>query len=167
MTRALISDFSKFKTAWERDSGSPENSVLYYMMAALMVEQDPALAEAMMTVVVSKDHVTEDGKSPSGFKLRSSAAYYVGQFRKNPHIARSYVGGNPDNNYQYSKNELRLTVVRVVEQGDNTLKLFISSSGKDMPTPVTVARNNKNQWKLIEYSSLCTGVRPPKGSADF
>ncbi|NWF97196.1 MAG: hypothetical protein HXY34_13750 [Candidatus Thorarchaeota archaeon] len=162
VTKALITDFPKFKAAWEKDAGKPENTILYYIMAALKVEDDPELADAMMTVVVTKDDTLESSNSPSGYKLRPNARYYIGQFKKNPHIARSYVGGTPDNDYAYSKSSLKLVVTRVEDRGNDTLKIFIDSGGKDLDTPVTVAKNKSGQWKLIEYSSICTGVRPPK-----
>ena len=116
VTKSMISSFSKFKSSWEKDAGKPENSIMYYLMAALMVEKDPKLADAMMTVVVSKRGCIESGSSPSGLKLGKTAKYYIGQFKKNPNIARSYVGGTNTNNYKYSKSNLTMTVVRKEQQ---------------------------------------------------
>ena len=158
VTKPMITSFSKFKSAWEKDAGKPENSIMYYLIAALNIEKDPKLAEAMMTVVVSKKDCLEDGSSPSGLKLRPSADYYIGQFKGNKNIARSYVGGTNTNNYKYSKSDLTMTVVRKEDQSKG-VKIFIQSGGKDMPTPVYLAKNNDGQWKLTNYSSICTGVK--------
>ncbi len=166
VTKALCTDFETFKSGWEKDAAKPENTIMYYLMAALNIERDIALADAMMTVVVTKDHTVEDAKSPSGLRLAYGSRYYVEQFRKDPNIARSYVGGSPDNDYKYSADALRLTVAKVEPKGEDTVKIFIVSGGKDMPTPVTLARNKNNQWKLVEYSSICTGVKKPK-TGDF
>jgi hypothetical protein len=158
ITKPMITSFSKFKSSWEKDAGTPENSIMYYLMAALMVEKDPELADAMMTVVVSTRGCIESGSSPSGLKLGKSARYYVGQFKKNPNIARSYVGGTNTNNYKYSKSALTMTVVRKEKQAKG-LKIFIQSGGKDLATPVHVSENSSGQWKLTNYSSICTGVK--------
>ena len=59
----MITSFKTFKSEWEKDARKPENSILYYLIAALNIEKDPELAEAMMTVVVSKNDCLEDGGS--------------------------------------------------------------------------------------------------------
>ncbi|MFW9768212.1 MAG: DUF6935 domain-containing protein [Candidatus Thorarchaeota archaeon] len=158
ITKPMITSFSKFKSAWEKDAGKPENTIMFYLIAALNVEKDPDLGEAMMTVVVSKRDCMESGDSPSGFKLRPSAKYFVGQFKRNPNIARSYVGGTYKNGYKYDKNNLTMTIVSKKEHGKG-LKIFIDSGGKDLDTPVQVAQNSSGQWKMIEFSSIATGVR--------
>ena len=131
---------------------------MYYLIAALNIEKDPKLADQMMTVLVSKKHCIEDSGSPSGLKLRRSAKYFIGQFKKNKNIARSYVGGTPQNGYKFDKDNLVMTVTKKQEYGKG-LKIFIDSGGKDMDTPVQIAANAQGQWKLLEYSSICTGVR--------
>jgi hypothetical protein len=154
----MITSFKTFKSEWEKDARKPERSIMYYLIAALNIEKDPELAEAMMTVVVSKNDCLEDGSSPSGLKLGRSAKYYIGQFKKNPNIARSYVGGTNTNNYKFSKNNLTMTVVRKQDQA-NGVKIFIQSGGKDLATPVSLRENSSGQWKLTNYSSICTGVK--------
>ncbi len=163
----MITSFSKFKTEWEKDSGKPENTIIYYLIAALNVEKDPKLADAMMTVVVSKRDCVEDGNSPSGLKLGTGASYYVGQFLGNKNIARSYVGGTNVNNYKINNKELTMTVVKKQDQARG-VKIFIQSGGKDLDTPVTLSKNNDGQWKLTNYSSICTGVKKTaKEEGDF
>ena len=158
ITIPMITSFSKFKSAWEKDSGKPENTIMYYLIAALNIEKNPDLADAMMTVVVSKKDCMDDGGSPSGLKLGRSAKYFIGQFKKNKHIARSYVGGTPQNDYKFKKNKLIMTVTKKQEHGKG-LKIFIDSGGKDLNTPVQLRSNSSGQWKLTEYSSICTGIR--------
>ena len=158
VTKSMITSFSKFKSEWEKDSGKPENSIMYYLIAALNIEKDPKLADSMMTVVVSSKDCLEDGGSPSGLKLGKSAKYYIGQFKKNQNIARSYVGGTNTNQYKFSKSALTMNVVRTEKQAKG-VKIFIQSGGKDMPTPVYLQQNSSGQWKLTNYSSICTGVK--------
>jgi hypothetical protein len=166
-TKEIITSFSKFKSAWEKDSHTPENTIMYYLIAALNIEKDHKLAEAMMTVVVSKNDCIEDGESPSGFKLRRSAGYYIGQFQNDKNIARSYLGGTSENGYKISADSLTMTVVRKQDAGKG-VKIFIQSGGKDMVTPVQLAVNNAGKWKLTNYSSICTGVkRTAQEKGDF
>lgn len=161
VVRSHLTDFKRFTTAWDEDAGEPENTIMYYLIAALNLENDPKLGEAMMTVVVSKRDLVEDSKSLSGYKLRRTGpGYFIGQFLKDKNIARSYVGGKPENDYKIDEDKLVMTIVKVIDQDEKTKKIFIQSGGKDNPSPVTLKRNRHGQWKLTEYSSLCTGVKP-------
>ena len=167
VTKKIITSFSKFESEWEKDAGKPENTIMYYLIAALNIEKDPDLADAMMTVIVSKKDCLKKGRSPSGLKLGRSAKYFVGQFKKNRNIARSYVGGTPENGYKFSKSSLTMTVVKKQDHGKG-LKIFIQSGGKDSATPLKLRKNNAGEWKLTEYSSVCTGVKKtPKEEGDF
>lgn len=158
VTKGIITSFSKFKSEWEKDAGKPENTIMFYLIAALNVEKDPKLADAMMTVVVSKNDCIEDPTSLSGLKLGRSASYYVDQFRGNKNIARSYVGGTNANNYKIDNKALTMIVTSKQDHGKG-VKIFIQSGGKDLGTPVQLAKNNEGQWKLTNYSSICTGVK--------
>jgi len=158
VTKSMITSFSKFKSEWEKDAGKPEDSIMYYLIAALNIEKDRKLAEAMMTVVVSKRDSMESGSSPSGLKLGKSSKYYIGQFKEDVNIARSFVGGTNANQYKFSKSNLTMTVVRKEKQPKG-VKIFIQSGGKDNPTPITLRENSSGQWKLTNYGSICTGVK--------
>ena len=167
VTKKIITSFSKFKSEWEKDANKPENTIMYYLIATLNIEKDPVLADAMMTVVVSKKDSLKNGRSPSGLKLGRSAKYFIGQFKKNPRIAASYVGGPPENGYKLKKSSLTMTVVKKQDHGKG-LKIFIQSGGKSNPTPLQVRKNSSGQWKLTEYSSVCTGVKKtPQEEGDF
>ena len=52
--KKMITDFDAFKAAWEKDAGNPYDSIMYYIIAALNIENDEKLANAMMTVVATK-----------------------------------------------------------------------------------------------------------------
>jgi hypothetical protein len=166
VTKSMITNFNKFKAAWEKDASDPYDSIIYYVIAALNIEKDPKLADAMMTVVVSKRDSMESNSSSSGFKLGKSSAYYIGQFQEDKNIARSYVGADWQEDYKFDKSNLTMTVTRDQEVDDKTRKIFIHSGGADSPRPVTVKRNKHGQWKLTSYGSLCVGVRKPASEVD-
>ncbi len=166
VTKSMTTNFNKFKAAWEKDASDPYNSIIYYLIAALNIEKDPKLADAMMTVVVSKRDCIESSSSPSGLKLGKSASYYIGQFQEDKNIARSYVGADWQKDYKFDKNNLTMTVTRDQEVDDKTRKIFIHSGGADSTRPVTVQRNKHGQWKLTNYGSLCVGVRKSVSEVD-
>jgi hypothetical protein len=162
----MITNFSKFKAAWEKDASDPYESIFYYLIAALNIEKDPKLGDAMMTVVVSKRDSMDSDSSPSGLKLGKTSAYYIGQFKEDKNIARSYVGADWQEDYRFDKNNLTMTVTRDDEVDEKTRKIFIHSGGADSPRPVTVKQNKHGQWKLTNYGSLCVGVRKPASEVD-
>jgi len=167
-TMPLIRNYEKFKASWKKNAAKPEQTILHYLNAALLAEENPKLADAMMSLIVSKNECYDDSSSPSGLKLGRSAKYMLGQIQKNSNIARSYVGGSPDNNYEYDENRLTMTVVRRQNLADKKKKIFIDSAGKDFDTPTQLAKNKHGQWKLIEFSSIATGVQKPKSEeGDF
>lgn len=166
VTKEMITDFEKFKAAWENDAGDPYESIMYYIIAALNIEKDADLADGMMTVVVSKRDCMESSKSPSGLRLGKSARYYIGQFQDDRNIARSYMGASWKDNYSFDKKNLVMTVARDQKVDDKSRKIFIESGGADSPRPATVARNKHGQWKLTNYGSLCVGVRKPASEVD-
>jgi len=51
-----------------------------------------------------------------------------------------------------------MTVVSKKDHGKG-VKIFIQSGGKDNPTPLQLRKNSSGQWKLTNYSSVCTGVK--------
>ncbi len=164
--KPMITNFKKFKEAWEKDAGDPYDSIFYYIIAALNIEKDADLADAMMTVVVSKRDAMESSKSPSGLKLGKSSRYYIGQFQEDKNIARSYMGADWKSDYKFDKNNMVMTVVKDQKVDDKTHKVFIHSGGADSPRPATVKKNKEGQWKLTSYGSLCVGVRKPASEVD-
>lgn len=156
----MIYDVDSYYTKWNEISSDPYKVILLYLNAALQIEKNPKVAENMMTIVVSKKDCQEDNTSPTNLRLGHSAKNFHSKFEENPNIARSYLGGSPDNNYTIDESNLELLIVREAEDNER-LKIFIKSQGKDLATPVQVQKNRNGQWKLVEYSSICTGVKKP------
>ena len=156
----MIHDLDEFNAKWEQESSDPYNVIMLYLIAALQVEKNPMIAENMMTIIVSKKDCLEDNMSPTKLRLGHSAKYFLTRFQENSNIARSYVGGSPENDYHIDESLLEMKVVRE-EVINERLKVFIKSGGKDFLTPVQVQKNRYDQWKLVEYSSICTGVKKP------
>ncbi len=163
--RSMITDFKKFKAAWEEDAEKPENTILYYLIAALNLEKKRDIAEDMMTVVITKNDCVEDGRSPTGLKLGNRATYFVEQFLESRNNARSYVGGTNENNYEIDWDKLTLTIVKKQDH-QGGYKFFVESGGRDNPVPCQLKKNKHGQWKLTEYSSFCMDVKKPRSEVD-
>ncbi len=160
----MITDFDKFKTAWEKDAGEPENTIFYYLIGLLNIERDEKIANAMMSILVHKDRTLQDSMSPSGLKLGRGQRYFLMHTRDYPDVPRSYVGGTPENDYEIDEKALKMTLLKIDplrrKRGPPSVKLWIKSAGKDNPTPTQLSKNKHGQWKIIECSSIITGVRP-------
>jgi hypothetical protein len=164
VTGKMITDFDKFKASWEKNAGEPEQTIFHYLIALLNIERDEKVAEAMITILIHKDRTLEDVTSPSGLKLGRTHAYYFWHTKEHPDVPKSYVGGTPENDYEIKDSRLKMTLLKIDKlprkRGPPAVKLWIQSAGKDSPTPTQLAKNKHDQWKIIECSSIITGVRP-------
>ena len=163
----MIIDFNKFKSEWEKNAGDPADSIFYLLIAAYNYSsKDKANGEAMATVVLSKEHNNEDPGSPSGLKFSKTNKYLFEQMREDPNIAKSYLGAEYKEDYKFNEKKLKMTFLGTVPEDEKHLKAIIQSSGKDYPTPVTLAKNKKGQWKVTEFSSIATGCKKPASEED-
>ena len=75
-----------------------------------------------------------------------------------------FSGATPDNGYTprppYSLDVLPDPTGQNL--GDGYLKVFIRTAGADSPRPITLRRKGQSTWCLWEYSSILSGIRPPK-----
>ena len=163
VTGKMITSFEKFQAAWEKDAGEPENTIFYYIIALLNIERDEKIAAAMMSILVHKDRTKEDLMSPSGRGLLRTHAYFLFRTKEQPDVPRSYLGGTPENDYEIDEKALKMTVLKIQKtkpkRGPLQAKVTIKSAVKDFPTPTSLAQNKHGQWKILECSSIITGVR--------
>jgi hypothetical protein len=121
--------------------------------------------------VLSKDNLKEDKKSPSGLKPFASSLNLIKGLRQPQryYAILSSMGASWENNYQdVDPTNYELPIVEVKEQGDK-VKIILKAGGRDNPFPITLAQNNRGQWKIVGgFSTLCMDVRQPKAAVgDF
>ncbi|MFW9923548.1 MAG: DUF6935 domain-containing protein [Candidatus Thorarchaeota archaeon] len=165
ITGSLITDFDKFKQSWEKKATEPEESVFHFLMAAYNYCKDPKIGEPMVTLILSKKHNQEDPSSPSGLRLGPTNKGLMNHMREDINIAKSYLGGNYKDDYKFDEKKLAMDLLVVKDEGKYA-NVIIQSGGKDNPTPVTLAKNKDNQWKITEFSSIATGCRKPSSKED-
>lgn len=160
----------EFRTLWENEGRTPEGSVRCLLIAVLeTVKENNKDGLKMWGMVIPKDDVTASGEplpSIASFQLSQFARQVPGtSFRGG--IAASYIGGCPANAYSYSySNRVSVDEGSTRRKADE-VKLFVKSGGKDNPSPVTLKKNKDGYWKIFNYSSLYTGVRPATAANDF
>jgi hypothetical protein len=163
----MITDFDAFKANWEKDAKDPAQSIFYLLMAAYnYCSKDKKIGEAMATIVLSKKHNNDAPGSLSGLKFGKTNKYLFDQMLDDPNIAKSYLGAQYTEDYKFDEGKLKMEFHGIVPESEKVVKAIIQSSGKDYPTPVTLAKNKQGQWKVTEFSSIATGCKKPASEED-
>ncbi len=149
----------EFKAYWEQAGKTPEGSVKCLIIAALeTVKEGNKDGKKMWGMVLHKDYVDGKGEVSDRLALDQCSRQIKGTDFKGA-ILTSYLGGTPENGYVCSyENDLVLVDTQAIT--DEEVKIFIQSGGKDMATPVRLRKNKDGYWKVVEYSSVYTGVKP-------
>jgi len=163
-----------FAKRFETEGKTPEGSIKMLFEALLTIETSPELAEVEVSVTLNGKDMYEDATSVSGYDVGSTTRYMLEEIKNKYRIARSYVGAVPDDDYvSFDKNNI---VVNFPANGtlvnglkvDNTItadstsgRVYVKSSGKDLPTPIYMEKNSKGLWKISSgtISSIATGVK--------
>jgi hypothetical protein len=168
--------YADFEARYLAHATEPKAVVRLFVEALLALEVDEHAATQAMARMCSTRHLDPAPTEPSGHRFRVSDREAVKRLLRDRNIARSYCGGHHQRDYA-----LDLAAPRVVldeaysARGQGVdfprageAKFFVASGGADLPRPITLARNAKGEWKVTNWSSLTTGVRPPASAAgDF
>ncbi len=155
----VIEDIDKFKKSAAKIT-KPEQAVLHLFNALWMIEKKgPKTAYKFLKLVLLHESYFYKNGNPN-----TTCKYLINQLDKRPKILRSYLGTEmPD--YQVSdSSKFEITFLPAKTQKFEKLKrwkIFVQSSGKDFPTPITLKKVGKT-WKIAEFSSICTGVKSKK-----
>jgi hypothetical protein len=154
-------DLDSFKEMWESEGKKPEGAVKCLLIAAIeTVKEENPDGKAMWSMVLPKEK-NKDAE-PAKLALQQFSIQVEGTDFKGG-IAASYLGGTPENGYAYSYDNNIVVDAKQTKKGPKETKLFVKSGGKDMASPVQLKVNAEGYWKIFEYSSLFTGVKPIKG----
>jgi len=157
---------------------TPEHAIKYLLNCLYVYQkggkkergEDKALG--YLGFVLSKNNLKEDKNAASGYKpLQSTLSLIKGLSEAHrANAILSSMGGSWEANYEnVDPDNYEVSIERVEEQGEGRVKIFINAGGRDNPFPLTLAKNNQGQWKVVGgFSSLCMDVRPPKSAlGDF
>ena len=142
---------------------TPEGGAALFVVALLVLTDDSELGEQLITIALDRNNLQASGQGYQGFRPHGSQQYHLKRVKERPHLPLSYVAGTKAADgykaalpYQFS-----FSTNRFSKQAEDRVKIFIASSGADTPRPLTMKRNDKGIWKVLEWSSLSVGVRQP------
>ena len=154
----LPKSVEELKTRIATEANTPQGATkLWFDCVFVYLSGDKELGTALIT------QMTKDKD------WQATMSYFVSSINNQPYVWRSYAKGtSPENqyamdpqNYELALGEPNMRPYADYEEGRVVL-IKITSSGADLPRPFTLERNGRGEYKAREFSSLCTGARPPK-----
>lgn len=151
----------EFRQAWETEARTPEGAVRCLLVAVLeTVKENNPEGLRMWGLTLPRDQVDAKGEPKRSQRL---AVEQFGRQVKGTDfrgaVAASYLGGTNTNGYAFSYEAAMQVDEAQTRRQDAEVRLFLRSGGKDLASPVTLRKNSEGRWKVIEYSSLFTGVK--------
>ena len=145
-------------------AGEPEAVTKLFITAMIQYPENKEECLRRFTILLS-DGQLDSGDAYEGQMPGKSFRFLLGQLEQKPYVARSYIQGtSPENGYAPPEGgpwEIILTPDPLGQTEENTVKLFVDCTGADSARPITLVKNSDGLWKVLEGSSLFTGVRPP------
>lgn len=162
---------------------TPYGGALCFCVAMYVYSNvDKNLGSQFLAVALDAKHVAKAEGVSKCFRVPAAAQYKgfqpaVNVLRdmdsrvgphKNPkhdksHLPRSFFEGtSPDNGYAVNHQRLAIRVKRQSRDANNPGRIFVHSTGSDLPKPIKLQQNQRGIWKAVEWSSLQCSVRPPK-----
>lgn len=149
---------------------TPQGGATAFMIALKIYASNEQLGHQCFVLSVDRKLLSE-GNVYKNFQLsRSDISRIKSQVSQNLKLADSYIaGGSPENNYsvslpyvyEYSTNSTSGS------EADGYMKLFIKCYGADSPRPIHIKKNNRNIWKVSNWSSVIVGIKKPPVDDDL
>lgn len=167
---ALPTTVDEFLALRDRIATTPEGGAVTMLAALMTLSRDKELGMAFLTIALDQSNLST-GAAYKGYKPGAGAMFHIERLLE-PSRARapfSYVLGTvPGDGYAASP-PYRFGISRnqysVIDE--KTVKVFIACSGAASPRPMTLRRNDKGLWKVLEFSSFSLDVAAPLPSDDL
>lgn len=145
---------------------SPEGAAALFVAAMLMYNKDKDLGTDAFTIAVDRSLLKEVSGGYKGFAPGNNFANAIrNYFAPRPYLANSYIKDTKvKDGYKLPKAspyEVAMKRNPHSEQSNGDIKVFVACSGADSPRPITLRKNNRGVWKVVNYSSLFVGIRKP------
>jgi hypothetical protein len=151
---------------------TPQGGATMMLLALTLYTQDEKVGTDCLTVAIEQDQLDKHADGYKGYRPRNAALKHLKQyiFGEKGYIVRSFFPGTiPENGYTLPPGPWKFTWMTNPHSGSidsGRIKLFIRSSGSDLPRPMQVKRNDKGIWKAAEWSSFTVSVRKPGKEED-
>ena len=175
----IPSTLDEFVAMRDQLSSTPQGGALAFIVAMYVYTNvDKALGAQFLCVSMDADHVKKAEEVTASLRAPVAVKGYIPspnvlrnmdqrcgphsnpRFDKS-HVSRSYfVGTTPQAGYALPA-ELSILVKRQASDARDPGRIFIVSSGADLPKPIRMVANGRGVWKAFEWSSLQASVRDP------
>lgn len=155
--RARLHDAGEIKAAYDKVNGDPDEVLLLFLNACLLVEEDKDAGNRAIAYLSRDNDQWEDADGPTGVKLSKMAEEGLRRIWEKPEIIRSYCGGDGSDFSMAEPEVVDLSIKDTQEPNSTTTKYFLWSTGKDNASPVSL-RSDGGRWYVDEWSSLQGGV---------
>ena len=157
---------------------TPDGGALCFCVAMYVYTNvDKNLGSQFLAVALDAKHVCKAESISSALRMPPAAHYKGFQPRvnvlrdmdsrvgphRNPvhdksHLPRSFFAGtNPDNGYAVNTQRLSIRVKRQSRDANNPGRIFVHSTGSDLPKPIKLQRNQRGVWIINTPGSFkCT-----------
>ncbi len=163
--KQLPKNAEQFKQLRNQTATTAEGGAAMFVLALKLHLKDKKVGQAALVMSVNRKLLDKSLTGYKGYDLRKAHTSLLNcQLKNAPYLPDSYiVGSSPENGYAV-KLPFKIRVMRQATSGygsEDTVKVFVASSGADSPRPITLKQNNRGYWKAHEWSSLLVGVRKP------
>lgn len=162
-----VTDVAAWKDAFSRRHAelatTPEGAVALLVESAVLAS-DPESAENRGRGRTWIQLLFIPYRDDDGWAARASNRTFVERLDRMPWIFRSYYKGtNPEAAYVLPSGPRVIDVVRTEPQQSGGQKVFIRSSGADMPRPFVVKQSEQSGlWYVESLANLYVDIRLPK-----
>ncbi len=156
-------------TEWRTKTAlTPEGGAMVFLVAMHLYVSNERLGMQCLTIALDRTQLSKSSDGYQGFRPNRSQEYLIGRLRTQKHLPLAYVvGTKPADGYRASLPfRFRFSRNRYSVQSNRDIKVFVETAGGVRPRPVTLRRNERGHWKVVEASSLFVSVPAPAAVPD-
>jgi hypothetical protein len=162
---AIPNNINDFLNLRNQIAYTPEGGAMMFLLALRAYGIDKRLGQDYFTISLDRRNLRPDKEGYKGFSPDRSFTDKYGLLDRMPYLFNAYIlGATPENQYLApSQPPLHVQISRnaVSIRNNGDIRLFLHTHGSDAPRPITLSRNSKGIWKVLNPSSLFIGLKPP------
>ena len=167
--QTLPKTVSEFLNIRNQIATTPEGGATIFILAFMTYVENNDLGLQFFTISLDRKNLSP-GNIYKGYQPGYSLRYHLQRMR-NPrykYMPFSYIQGtsaqngyktNPPYRFRYLRNKYS-------DKGNDTMRILIYCTGAASPRPITLKKNNRGIWKVVEASTIFVGMVPPKVDVD-
>ncbi len=163
---SLPQSTEEFISLRDKIATTPEGGAAVWVVAAILYARNPTLGRQCLIIASDKSLLTTSPKGYMGFDFGQNSDFLIKQLDSKQYVPNSYVQGTKtENQYTLPATPYSIACSTNPYSGnvaEGRLKVFLQCTGADSDRPVTLVKNDKGIWKVLEFSSLVVGVKQPK-----